>query len=254
MPRNRESYVQFINEPVTEKPRRERHGPPLVYMVLDKSGSMEDVKGETIHGYNTFIAAQAKAAPNAKFALTLFDTRVSHPYAGLSITEVPLMTTKTYRPDGWTALHDAMGQAIRDIDQLPEKPSKVLLVVFTDGEDNSSREFSKSSVAALIRSREGRRFQVLYLGANQDAFSESASYGISIGHTVHWTPTVRGGTISAYNVMAESGAKYMAGVTHTASLSQSDYDSALRTFTGGSVPPTTVVMDPNTGGAAPDQS
>ena len=62
---------------------------------------------------------------------------------------VPKLTTEIYHTDNWTALTDALGQAITEIknfiDKLDEdlKPGKVSFFVSTDGEENSSKIFNQ---------------------------------------------------------------------------------------------------------------
>ena len=79
-----------------------------------------------------------------------------------------------------TALLDAVGQAINQTSErlanLDEKdrPGLVIIVVMTDGLENSSREFSKSQVKEMIEHKRNEyQWHFIFLGANQDAFAEA---------------------------------------------------------------------------------
>ncbi len=91
-----------------------------------------------------------------------------------------------YFPNGGTALYDALGTVINDTGKslaaLPEalRPQGVLVQVITDGEENSSHEFTSSKVKEMIKHQEEEyKWEFVYIGANVDSYSNSASLGIN---------------------------------------------------------------------------
>ena len=119
-------------------------------LVLDASGSMGKLTSDTIGSFNSFLSDQKALPDEATFTLCTFndDTKLVHHFEKLA--SVPDLTNKTYKPNGSTALLDAMGSTIDSVGEklssMPEseRPSKVLFMVITDGEENVSSRFTKA--------------------------------------------------------------------------------------------------------------
>src|SRR4051812_36463499 len=132
-----------------------------ITLVLDKSGSMLNVANETIQGVNSFVDGQAAELGKCVFSLYTFDTIPHAPMVGLPIKSVKPLTSKTYVPSGFTALHDTIAKAIKETGErlaaMPEeeRPGKVLFAIITDGEENHSVEYKDSSglraIAEMIK-------------------------------------------------------------------------------------------------------
>lgn len=162
----------------------------VIQIVLDKSGSMENLRDEMIVSYNKFIADQKKNNVQAKVSLTMFDTNFINVYDNKLLKHVPKLTRDTYDPSGSTALLDAVGDAI---DRLVEvNPEKVVFVIVTDGEENSSHKFTLSTIKGKIERATRKGWQFVYLGSNQDAFAEAGGLGIPMASAGTWTYTGRG--------------------------------------------------------------
>lgn len=82
---------------------------------------------------------------------------------------------------------------------LPEeqRPKDVVFIVVTDGQENSSREWTRNEVFAQVRERTGQGWVFLYIGANQDAVREGARYGVPGAQSVTYTAD-SGGTQAAF--------------------------------------------------------
>jgi hypothetical protein len=153
-----------------------------ITLVVDRSGSMAQVRGDAEGGVNAFITDQAKEPGEALLTLVQFDTEYEFLHKGVPISQVP-----EYKlvPRGGTALLDAVGRAINEtgkrlskMDEL-DRPGLVIFVVMTDGQENSSKEFSKSRIKEMIeRQQEKYNWHFNFLGANQDAFAEASDMGI----------------------------------------------------------------------------
>src|SRR5213593_4061464 len=165
-----------------------------IAVLLDRSGSMADVKDETISGFNYFLKEQKSAGDNASFTLVQFDsesTDVVH--EARPVRDVPDLNQDTYRPRGSTPLLDALGSTInstgRTLAAIPEanRPDKVVFVVITDGQENASHQFTKARVKEMIDHQTGKyNWQFVYLGANQDAFAEAGAVGIAMAHAANF--------------------------------------------------------------------
>jgi hypothetical protein len=173
-----------------------------INVILDKSGSMQSVLTDTIGGFNTWLENQKKA--KGKQSLTLFDTAVSTPVLDQDIKFVAPLTDKTYSPGGMTALLDAIGKTIHKVEA---KAKKVLIVIITDGQENSSREYTRAAIKELIKERELEGWTFAYLGASQAGFDEAGHLGISLRS--HYTPSGIG-TRSAFMNLSGSTMAYSA--------------------------------------------
>lgn len=161
-----------------------------IIFIIDKSGSMSHLAGDTIGGFNGFIESQKALDGKATLTTVLFDTTWKTLHDGVDIHEVKPMTDSDYTTYGGTAMLDAIGETINNVqdrhDELgSEKPEKVLFVITTDGEENSSRKFNKSQIEKMIKHQtKGHGWEFMFLGANMDSVKEAESIGISYDRAV----------------------------------------------------------------------
>ena len=153
--------------------------------ILDRSGSMTGLAADTIGGFNSLIDQQKKESGEAFVTTVLFDDEYIVLHDHVNIKDVNPMTTKEYFPRGMTALMDAVGKTINRIGERlsntdeSERPEKVMVVITTDGYENSSKEFTSGDVKRMIEhQREKYSWVFMFLGANMDAASEAKKIGI----------------------------------------------------------------------------
>ncbi len=164
-----------------------------ITVVLDRSGSMASCREEAENGLNHFIREQKQVDGEANFTLVKFDTYYEFEYKGVNIKDVGRCILD---PRGGTALLDAVGRAINEtgirLSKMKEykRPGLVVFVIVTDGYENSSHEFNRSQIKEMIEKHQtDYSWQFTFLGANQDAFAEASSMGISIASTMTYTPS-----------------------------------------------------------------
>jgi uncharacterized protein YegL len=161
----------------------------LVNVILDKSGSMASKTSDVIHGFNAYLEGLAQEdAVEYCFSLTFFDTVVEYRHVAVPLVDVPHLDNKSYRPGGNTALNDAIGATVRKVENEEAKHDKVVTVIMTDGEENSSREWSTAGVKALIEEKESKGWTFVFLGAAMDAWSQGAAYGIRTANVTQYDP------------------------------------------------------------------
>jgi uncharacterized protein YegL len=179
------------------KPAAAASGNTLVNVILDKSGSMGSCVTDTIGGFNTY-KNELKKDKKSKylFSLTLFDTSYENRHVAVPLEAVPDLDVTTYVPGGMTALYDAIGKASTAVESSGVKYDKVLTVIMTDGQENSSREYRLSMVKELITRKEKEGWTFVFLGADLSAFAVGDAIGTQHANSVVYTTQNMGATFS----------------------------------------------------------
>lgn len=197
-----------------------KEGYTHIAVVLDSSGSMASIFDDTVAGFNHFLKAQKEAPGEATFTLVEF----AHPAINrgwgqvnawvqpnaldfgktdgvpvnvkldfMPIKAVPELSKQNYVPSGGTPLLDTIAETInrtgKALRALPEalRPSKVLFVIITDGEENASRVYNHQRVMEMIQHQSiVYKWEFMYLGANQDAIQVGASFGINANRSMSY--------------------------------------------------------------------
>lgn len=178
------------------KPARKseaKNKPTLVVFLLDRSGSMQQCKAETIGGFNGYLdKLQQDDDGKMRFSMSQFDT-VGHDVmcSCAPIKQVKKLDDGSFQPRGGTPLYDAIGKNINAAAAEAGDKYKVLFVTLTDGQENSSSEFNIASIRALISDKEKQDgWTFAYIGMGLEGFT--AAQHLSQG------------TMSASNVMRSS--------------------------------------------------
>jgi len=155
-------------------------------VIVDKSGSMYNVINDTIGGFNTFLDVHQKLQGEAKLTLVLFDTTYKVVHNGLDIQKVPKLDNSSYDTGGMTALLDAVGKTIDEVGKRlsetseEERPQKVIFMIITDGEENSSKEYDLQQIKEKTKHQQDvYKWDFIFMGANQDAWSNARDLGLS---------------------------------------------------------------------------
>ena len=159
--------------------------------ILDRSGSMHGLEKDTIGGFNSVLERNKALPGDANITTILFDHRYTILHDRQPIRSVAPITERDYSPAGMTALLDAVGQAIRKIDNVQAhtaedyRAGKVQFVIITDGLENASKEYSAQRVKQMIRDRQEKDgWDFIFLGANMDAIAVAADMGIQADRAV----------------------------------------------------------------------
>lgn len=161
-----------------------------IVVILDESGSMHYLQNDVIGGFNRMIEEQKAVGGAADVSLYTFSTTVRLPIVDQPLEQVEPLSIVTYRPDGGTAMNDAIGQALTKL--LFESPEKAIISIFTDGQENASREYSRLQVKELVAQCEEKGYQVVFLAANMDEVSVGASMGLCADATRAFSADAKG--------------------------------------------------------------
>lgn len=195
--------------------------------ILDRSGSMEGLEKDTIGGYNSLLEQQKKVEGECIITTVLFDNRYELLHDRIDIRATKPITGEEYYVGGSTALLDAIGMTINKIGTAQKntaedyRAEKVMFVIITDGEENSSRHYSISQVRKMIeRQKELFGWEFIFLGANIDAVATADRFGISEDRAVDYVPDSEGTQLN-YSVMSQTVASFRkCGEVHAACLDE----------------------------------
>lgn len=153
--------------------------------IIDKSGSMCSMKDDVIGSFNDFIKKQKeelKGELNA--SLYFFADNLTTVFKDKNIKDVEELSEDSYRTYGSTAMNDAICTVIdevgRDLDKMYEyeKPSTVMVVIITDGFENSSKKYNTYDVKERITHQTDKySWQFVYLGADISSSQEAKDLG-----------------------------------------------------------------------------
>jgi len=212
-----------------------------VVMLLDESGSMLGHKQSVVDTFNEYVTKLKGDGGRIHLSLYKFDLgggiaqTVSNvpPYAGgtnssvsgghwggdverevpspmlrqvfvnRKLSDLYALTYEQYQPRGMTPLLDAVGELIDQTrSRLPSK-SKVLFVIHTDGQENSSTRFTYNSLKQRVgQMEEEDGWTFLYLGEGPSAWNQGRTFGIR--NTSNFTPATRGATMQAFSTVTSS--------------------------------------------------
>ena len=180
-----------------------------IVFILDRSGSMSGLEGDTIGGFNAMIEKQKREPGEALISTVLFDNENEVIHDRVDIQKIEPMTDKEYYVRGCTALLDAVGGAIHHIGNVhkyareEDRPEKTLFVITTDGMENASRKYSYDRLKMMIeRQKEKYGWEFIFLGANIDAAKEAARFGIDAERAANYHADSVG-TAVIYEAMSE---------------------------------------------------
>jgi uncharacterized protein YegL len=178
--------------------------------ILDKSGSMSGLEADTIGGFNSMLQKQQAAGGDCLVTTVLFDNNYELLHDRIDLKAVSPMTDKEYQVCGCTALLDAIGRTIHKIGNAQKntaddyRAEKVMFVIITDGEENSSREYTAVRVKSQIERQKNKYgWEFIFLGANIDAVETAGRFGISADRAVDYIPD-KAGTKLNFAVMSEA--------------------------------------------------
>ena len=200
-----------------------------ITLLLDRSGSMNNIQTDIIGGVNAFFDAQRKSATPITTTLVQFDSK--DPFEiiaeNVSLDHVPKLSQDIYRPRGQTPLFDAIGQGITSLDsylcelKADEAPGDVVFVIVTDGKENASRHFTRLHIMDLIKNKELSGWKFIFLSSDLSAVNEARSFLIRESRSVHFD---KENTADSFSLMSRKIANYLS-INNSESL---DFDDNER--------------------------
>ena len=169
-----------------------------IVFILDRSGSMSGLEGDTIGGFNAMLKKQKQEESTAFVTTVLFDHEICTLHDRLPIEQVPEMTSADYTVRGCTALLDAIGCTVEHIKSIhryarrEDVPARTLFIITTDGLENASHRYTGPAVKKLIDAQKKKGWEFLFIGANIDAIATARDFGIESDRAVNYHADAQG--------------------------------------------------------------
>src|SRR5262249_50471146 len=179
-----------------------------VSFLLDRSGSMNAIREDVIGGFNQFLREQRGRPGECRMTLVQFDSQA--PFEILAdaahVQDVLPLDTGRYEPRSGTPLLDALGTLLDHAERRARgRDEDPVVVVFTDGEENSSHRWTRAALFERIKGLEAKGWAFVFLGANQDSYAEAGALGFAAGSTSNWRS---GAPQKAFEQMSRSIGSY----------------------------------------------
>lgn len=179
--------------------------PVEIVVVVDRSGSMESIRNDAIGGFNAFLEEQKGLKGKANLTLVLFDDKYEVVYDSVDIQDVEPMTRDTLVPRGMTAMNDAIGKSLSNLEV--KNPKKAIIVILTDGAENASKEWTGPQVKVKVEAAKTKGWEIVFLAANIDAAATAGAYGMNQGSARGFAANA-GGVMNASRVMTQFVTSY----------------------------------------------
>lgn len=183
-----------------------------VVVICDKSGSMYETKTDAEGGLKNFLEGLRSSDPGeTRVSLFQFSNRCAAVYEDALLSDVP---DYTLDPDGGTALLDAIGHTVAQVGyrfaQMPEeeRPGIVVIVVITDGYENSSRDYRPEMIREMIEHQtKVYSWVFVFIGADQDAITTGGDLGVSRDTSLTYAGAATSSMFEATANMVSRGTK-----------------------------------------------
>ncbi len=200
-----------------------------IAVILDRTGSMGDIRDDVIGGFNTFLRDQQAEPTPATFTLVQFDSEdpyeIVQPVA--PIADARPLTLETYVPRACTPLYDAIGRGIMDLEAMfarlgaDQRPGKIIFVIVTDGHENASREFNRARILAMIEAKRGDGWEFVFLSADLASFDDAQAFGVDAGSRLMFQKSKRGSE-RAWASVSDKMTRYRSGSAQNVQFDDKD--------------------------------
>lgn len=183
----------------------------LVTFLLDRTGSMEPIRDDTIGAFNAYLEGLQKGGAPIDFTFVQFDSMsIDKIYVQTPVGQVPRLTRDTYQPRASTPLIDAAYKTVQAVEDsfAGDRETKVVICFHTDGQENSSTEHTWDELNALIKEKSRAGSQFNFMGVGIDAYHQGTRMGIAPQATVAYDHRNAEATRMAFGASAENARRY----------------------------------------------
>jgi len=141
-------------------------------IIVDESGSMSIIRKQAFAGMNETLQTvrqMQKKFPDQEQRVTLITFDSEHTklhYDNTPADQTKDLVWKAYNPSAATPLYDAIGKGISKVNAQIEDGDNVLVTIITDGEENSSEEWTLKMVRKMIEKLKKQHWTFTLIGTD----------------------------------------------------------------------------------------
>ena len=191
-----EEYGKFLLNNMAETGPEEIILKPTIHIidVLDCSGSMSGSKlNGAIAGINKNVEALQESKEPVNYTYTMCNFASNYDivfnYVKNEIADVKKMS---FNARGMTALYDAILQTFEKVDIGLSPTDKILMNIYTDGEENDSKRKDNKTLEKAIRDHEAKGYTISFIGTERDVSYIQRSLGIDESNTMAYDGSAEG--------------------------------------------------------------
>lgn len=221
----------------------------VVTFLLDRTGSMESIKRETIGAFNEYLNGlrannTGPESGDIDFTLVQFDDiSIDTIERHVSPIRANALTEDGFQPRGQTNLIDAAYETImataeyvRQRQAQLQRELKVVVAIQTDGYENASKKHTWQDLSALVSRQKAVGWQFIFMGAGIDAYGQSARMGFNRVDTVSYGRDERS-TRAAFSATGMNTANFARGASASAGYQEHQRSAFGDTFDPGAQKP-----------------
>lgn len=209
----------------------------LVTFLLDRTGSMQSIKDDTIGAFNAYLETLQKDGTGIEFSLLQFDSiSLDKLCVNQPVASVAPLTDEAFQPRGSTPLIDAAHATIEAVSEAIAKRGidpKVVICIQTDGHENASTVHTWEDLNRLIKEKSALGWQFNFMGAGIDAYQQARQMGISAKATVSYDKTSPQASMRAFAASAENIVRFAHMEAEDIAFSMEQKIEAGDAFVGG---------------------
>ena len=194
-------FIKLASLDIVKRKRGKSNKETYAIWVGDRSGSMFNLVDSHLSGYNNFVEEQKKQSGKMYLTTIRFDDEIEVIGKNVKIEEVTKADYRTFESRGCTALYDSIGEAIEIMKENYEKNNNdnknynYIIMVMTDGMENSSRKYNRSSIKKLIeKCKTEYKWDIKFMATNQNAEHSGSKLGLIKEDCLTFTSTPLGMT------------------------------------------------------------
>ena len=176
-PQSRQYSQRSSNFDESESDTVESNEKFKIVVILDESGSMENIRSNMLKSINDLITEQKQIKERpATFTLVKFNDKINRKMENIPLEETRRLTSEDYKPEGSTALYDAIGSTINRF----RNERDVLMVIITDGQENASTNYNKDYVTRKFdEKKKYNNWSYVYLSCDLTTAQQGANMGLN---------------------------------------------------------------------------
>jgi hypothetical protein len=172
------------------------------FIVADRSGSMtsqiNEVRSELQRHLGELVTITKSTTTEVRFHFMMFNSRMEWLSNGEPIQDFDPKNLEQYKPEGMTALFDAVGMAIERAEykignSLNPECDEVVIMVFSDGGENSSSKWRKRNLTELITSHQNLPgWTITFTGCDLTGFKDLANMKMRSDRMINYSANEKG--------------------------------------------------------------